>query len=234
LVDPRGSGRSDRPLNDDGYQLADYAADLETLRRHLELPGMAVLGHSAGALLALTYAADYPSRVERLVLVGGAARFAVEHAAIAEQMVAARSHEAWYAEAAAAAEEIDRADHGLTPTAFGELITRAAGFCYASYGPRQVAHASLFREEGVNVAAWLALDDNEDLRPLLPRIAAPTLVVVGEQDCVLPPAASHELADGLANGRIILVPDAGHYPWVDRPDFFAATVSAFLRNEATG
>src|SRR3954453_4916001 len=185
LVDPRGSGRSDPPAGDGGYRLDDYVADLELLREHLALPGMTVLGHSAGALIALAYAAQYRSRVDLLVLVGAFARFAEEHAAIAGRMRAARSDEPWYAEAVAAADRIGRADLQMPREELGDLIARSAGFCYASYGDRQVAHASLFRE-GVDVAGWLAVDDSTDLRALLPKVTAPALVVAGEQDCLIP------------------------------------------------
>jgi proline iminopeptidase len=231
LVDPRGSGRSDAPEQADGYRLADYAADVEAVREHLQLSRIALLGHSAGAFIALTYAATYPARVERLVLVSSGARFAAEHEAIAEAMRASRSHEPWYADAVAAGEEIAAADTSLSPPEFGKLLARGAGFCFANFGRRQRAHAQLLHE-GVNVAAWLAFDLDEDLRPLLPQIAMPALVVAGEHDCLAAPAASQELADGLPRGRMLLLRDAGHYPFVDQPDAFRAAVSAFVRDDS--
>lgn len=42
------------------------------------------------------------------------------------------------------------------------------------------------------------------------------------------PVASQELAEGLVHGRIVVLADAGHYPWVDQPDPFRSAVSAFL------
>ena len=228
LADPRGSGRSDPPPRDDLYRLADYAADLELLRSHLGLRRIALLGHSAGVSIALTYAAEHPECVERLVLVGAAARFAEEHEEVAATMRAARSGEPWYREAAAVEEPIARADRSMTNAQLGALLARGAGFCFARYGSRQAVYADLLRDEGVNVAAWLSADESEDLRPLLPRIIAPALVVAGEADCLVAPVASQELADGLPHGRIVVLADAGHYPWVDQPDPFRSAVSAFL------
>jgi proline iminopeptidase len=228
LVDPRGSGRSDPPARDDAYRLADFAADLELLRDHLGLPRVALLGHSAGAWIVLTYAAEYPERVGCLVLVGAAARIADEHEAIAAGMRASRSAEPWYGDAVAAGEATARVDRSLSNAEFGALLARGAGFCFARWGARQAAYAALLGDEGANVAAWLALDTDEDLRPLLPGITARTLVVAGEDDCLTAPPASHELAEGLAHGRIVVLADAGHYPWVDQPDRFRSAVSAFL------
>ena len=189
---------------------------------------IALLGHSAGASIALAYAAEYPECVERLVLVGAAARFADDHEAVAAAMRAARSDEPWYRDAAAVGEAVARADRSMTNAQLGELLARGAGFCFARYGPRQAAYAALLRDEGVNVAAWLAGDEDEDLRPLLSHITAPTLVVAGEADCLVAPVASQELAEELPHGRIVVLADAGHYPWVDQPDPFRSAVSAFF------
>ena len=228
LVDPRGCGRSDPPPRDDLYRLADFAADLELLRDHLNLRRIALLGHSAGGSIALAYAAEHPERVERLVLVGAFARFADEHESAAAAMRAARSGEPWYRDAVAVGETVARADRSMTGAELGALLARGAGFCFARYGPRQAAYAALMRDEGVNVSAWLAQDEDEDLRPLLPHITAPTLVVTGDADCLVAPAASQEIAEGLPHGRIVVLADAGHYPWVDQPDPFRSAVSAFL------
>lgn len=71
LVRPdwRGAGESDPPP-EGSHRIADYVSDLELLRAHLDLEQMDLLGHSFGALVALTYAAVHPERVARLVIDG--------------------------------------------------------------------------------------------------------------------------------------------------------------------
>jgi proline iminopeptidase len=229
LVDQRGTGGSDPPLAGQGYSLAEYAADVERVCEQLELARIALLGHSAGAIIAMTYAAAYPERVEQLVLVGAWARFTEEHAAITEKMRESYADQPWYADAVMADRAIEAADHSLSPSEFGALFARAGGFYFARYEAPQVATAALMGTDGVNVDAWLAYDD-EDFRPLLRQITAPTLVIAGEQDCVIVPAASREVADELTRGRLVTLPDAGHIPWVDQPDAFHATVSTFLHD----
>ena len=128
LVDPRGCGRSDPPVRDDAYGLADFAADLELLRDHLGLPEVALLGHSSGASIVLTYAVEYPERVGCLVLVGGAARVAAEHEAIAAAMRASRSAEPWFEDAVAVGEAIARVDRSVSDAELGALLARGAGF----------------------------------------------------------------------------------------------------------
>ncbi len=67
--DWRGAGESDRPA-DGSHRIEDYVADLELLRRALGLEQMDLLGHSFGALVALTYAAVHPDCVTRVVIDG--------------------------------------------------------------------------------------------------------------------------------------------------------------------
>jgi len=69
LLDPRGTGGSDRPVDAEAYRIEDYVDDLEQLRRHLGLETIELLGWSHGGMVAMAYAAAYPSRVGHLVLV---------------------------------------------------------------------------------------------------------------------------------------------------------------------
>src|SRR5881398_2795972 len=95
--DQLGGGRSpvtrDTPV---GWR--EQVADLEALRRHRAIDGLALLGYSWGALLAVLYALEHPARVERLALVCPApatARWRREF----ERRFAARMAEPWIARA---------------------------------------------------------------------------------------------------------------------------------------
>src|SRR2546422_1269440 len=68
--DQRGSGNSERPWTGE-YSMATLVEDIEGLRRELGVPQIALIGHSFGGTLALEYAAAYPTRVARLVIVAG-------------------------------------------------------------------------------------------------------------------------------------------------------------------
>jgi proline iminopeptidase len=69
LLDNRATGDSDRPPDPQTYRADRLAEDIEALRVHLGLSRMDLLGHSAGAGVAMIYAARYPERIERLILV---------------------------------------------------------------------------------------------------------------------------------------------------------------------
>ena len=67
-----------------------------------------------------------------------------------------------------------------------------------------------------------------DLRPRLATIAAPTLVVWGEHDTLVPCEVGEQLARVLPDGRLVVIPRAGHNPMWDQPDEFNRVVTDFL------
>jgi pimeloyl-ACP methyl ester carboxylesterase len=69
--DLRGRGDSDKL--EDGYNIPIHAADLSELIDELELERPILIGHSLGALIALYFAAHYPDKVSKLVLVDAGA-----------------------------------------------------------------------------------------------------------------------------------------------------------------
>ena len=56
----------------------------------------------------------------------------------------------------------------------------------------------------------------------------PALVVVGEEDAIVPLADAAALANALPMGRLRAIPQCGHVPPLERPEAFAAVVSSFL------
>ncbi|MGQ0568751.1 MAG: alpha/beta fold hydrolase [Armatimonadota bacterium] len=78
------------------------------------------------------------------------------------------------------------------------------------------------------IAALSALATRPDSRPLLPSITAPTLVVVGEEDTVTPPASSEEMVGALPHARMITIPGAGHLANLEAPEAFNRATREFL------
>jgi pimeloyl-ACP methyl ester carboxylesterase len=63
-----------------------------------------------------------------------------------------------------------------------------------------------------------ALMQRSDNRPLLPSIKCPTLVIVGREDALTPPALAEEIAAGIPGARLEMIPDCGHLSTLERPD----------------
>ena len=68
----------------------------------------------------------------------------------------------------------------------------------------------------------------DDVVPLLPRITAPTLVVWGAHDPLVPLEHGRTIAAGIPDARLVVLADAAHNPMIDRPAEFNAAVRGFL------
>jgi 3-oxoadipate enol-lactonase len=67
-----------------------------------------------------------------------------------------------------------------------------------------------------------------DLRPQLGQVKVPVLVLVGEQDEATPPPMSHEIAAGLPQARLKIIPGCAHVPQLQAPSTFLAAIGDFL------
>lgn len=74
----------------------------------------------------------------------------------------------------------------------------------------------------------------DDVRPLLSAIQAPTLVVWGERDGIVPLSHGRTLREHVPGARLLVLGRAAHNPMVDRPDDFNHAVLAFLGGEEVG
>ena len=228
LLDPRGVGLSDDPADPATFRVDRLVSDVEALRAHLGLERMDLLAHSAGANLATLYAAAYPERIARLVLVTpGLGVIAVSgdqkefNAALAP-----RSAEPWYPEARAALEKILTGDLSMEafrvsrPLYYGHWDDAARAHATVGVAARHMA-----AREGY--VAGIALDPPAT-RAALKRMTAPVLLYVGEADPMVTPAMARNAAQLFNDARVVVQPGAGHFPWIDEPSAFAASIGSFL------
>lgn len=231
LPDPRGTGGSDRPADARAYEVEDYSNDVEELREHLGLERINLLGHSHGGMVAMDYAARFPDRVEQLVLASTLARFAEEQVGAMESAMAAKAGEPWYEDARAAL-EAEQAAQFATDEELGELALRELAFYFASYGDSERAYVESLRADVPNADTLRYFNEKIfptfDLRPLLGKITAPTLVVTGEEDFITGPVCANEIEQGLSDVRKVIIRGAGHFIFVEAPEAFREAVFDFL------
>ena len=230
-LDPRGTGRSDPPGSPDAYALDDYVADLGRVQDHLEMERMDLLGHSHGSVVALLYAACYPERIGRLVLVAVGSRFHEEQVEAMHKTMQQRSSEPWFDDASAALQE-EQEGKFRDDAELGRVVARALPFSFANYGKKERVFVRLALKQPMHAAALRYFNTREfftfDVRPVLANVIAPTLVVAGEKDFLLGPPACREVANGIPDARLETLEGVGHLPWLERPEEFASAVRAFL------
>jgi pimeloyl-ACP methyl ester carboxylesterase len=231
LLDPRGTGGSDPARDSGGYAIADYAADVEELRDHLGVERLLLLGHSHGGVVATEYAASHPDRVERLILASTLSRHGPEQEAAMQQAVEARQGEPWYDDAVAAL-ETEAQGSFADGRELMELCRRMMPLYYADYGEREQRHVASLADDSLCVDATRLWEkeiwEHFDMRPLLPSLTMPTLVITGEQDFITGPACAAELAEGIPTAKTIVLPGAGHMIHVEAPERFREAVLSFL------
>ncbi len=227
-LDLRGTGKSATPQDPASYRCDRMVEDVEALREHLGLDGVDLLGHSAGANLAVLYASWYPERVSRLVLVTPSV-FAVGlpvTGADRRARVLLRRGEPWFDEAYAAFEQIAAGQAG---PAHWEAI---APFSYGRWDEAARAHhareADQSNAEAMAVYGSEGAFDPEATRAALASLPAPALLLAGEVDPGAPPNVVRTYAGLFADASYREQPGAGHFPWLDDPQAFADAVSDFL------
>lgn len=231
LLDPRGTGGSDRPTDRRAYTIEDYANDVEELRGHLGLERINLLGHSHGGMVAAAYAARHPDRVERLILASSLARWAPEQEGAMEEAIASQADEPWYPDAKAAL-EAEQAGDFATDEELADLALREMPFYFRRYGDDERAYVDTLRAHRPN-AETLRLFNQEifetfDLRPELAKITAPTLVVTGAEDFITGPPSAADFEQGIGDVVKVIIPEAGHFVFVETPAAFGGAVLSFL------
>jgi pimeloyl-ACP methyl ester carboxylesterase len=200
--DNRGCGRSERPTGP--LTLPGMAADAISV---LDAQGIArahVYGISMGGMIAQEVALRYPDRVDALVL---GATSAGGNAATPPD----RETLAFLARRATIPDEEGR--WASVPYVYSER-TRASG------GERigeDFARRRSYRFDPVGYAAQLAAAAAHDAAGRLGDIAAPTLVVHGVEDRMVPPANGRALAARIAGARLLELDDAAHLYTTDEP-----------------
>jgi pimeloyl-ACP methyl ester carboxylesterase len=228
LLDPRGVGISADPPDPATFRVDRLVSDVESLRAHLGVDRMDLLAHSAGAVLATLYAAAYPERLSRLILVtpGLAAAGADGTEEELRAALSSRAAEPWYPAARAALEKIIAGDRSL------EAFRASRPFYYGRWDDAARAHATLGISERHQAAregyfAGAALDPPAT-RAALKKLTAPVLLYAGELDPMVTPAVVRQAAPVFNDATVVVQPGAAHFPWVDDPAAFAAAIGSFL------
>lgn len=228
VPDQRGSGESGDPADPATLRVDRLVEDVEALRVHLGLERMDLLAHSAGAVLATMYAATYPQRLSRLLLItpGLITVDGDEDDAALDAALARRSGEPWYPAARPAADAIMHGDLSL------ENLVAARPFYYGRWDEEAREHATLGLTSRSVAARAGFLRDVKPNVPLikqgLAQLNAPVLLYVGELDPFVTENAARAAAPDFGDAPVIVQPEAGHYPWIDDPAAFSVALAGFL------
>jgi pimeloyl-ACP methyl ester carboxylesterase len=191
-------GRIDRP--------EDVVFWLLDLWDALSLERPVLLGCGLGGWIAAEFAARYPERLGRLVLVD----------AYGLQV-----------DGALAADEFALTPPMLRPLVFADPEASLAREWLPDAQPSERIESALHARVAAARLAW-QFPYCPKLRDRLARAKVPALILWGSQDRLVTPAHAHAYAASLPDARMVVVSGAGHYPYLETPDRFAEEVERFL------
>jgi class 3 adenylate cyclase len=195
-------GLSDRRVSD--YSLEAHVRDLEAVVDALGLERFALYGPSQGGPTAITYAVRHPERVSHLILYGSFDRwegeFHLEGRQQAEAMLT-----------------LVRQGWGSDMPAFRQFFTCAFMPDADIETIRAFNELQRVSASGDNVVDLMTAALDIDVRPLLPRVTVPTLVIHLRGDMVVPFESGRELATGIPGARFLPLDGRNHFPLPNEP-----------------
>jgi pimeloyl-ACP methyl ester carboxylesterase len=219
-LDQRGRGDSDWARDGD-YSTPAFVSDLAALVDALNLDAFILMGHSMGGRNSMAFAAKYPNRVRKLVIVdigptidpSGNTRIKEEIDAMPETfdsfeaVVEYTSKQNRYASDAVLRRRLRYATK--------ELPNGNIGWRYDVAIREQ-------RRQGTGAPPV-------DLWPALPKIACPTLIVRGKETDLLSPEVAQKMVEAMPNAVVVEIERAGHMVFEDNPQDFNTAVGAWLQ-----
>jgi pimeloyl-ACP methyl ester carboxylesterase len=189
-----------------------YAEDLQALMTHLNAGPVILAGHSMGGYVALAFAKAFPQSLAGLVLVGTKAGADTPEAAAARRASAERVR----AEGSAGVVEAMAARMLSPGNTDAGMVAEVRGFMTSS-GPDGIIAALLGMAERPDAGAWLG------------QIQAPTLVLAGADDAIMPPAEAEALARAIPRAQLKVLPKAGHLLAYEQAEAFNEALRTWLR-----
>jgi pimeloyl-ACP methyl ester carboxylesterase len=217
--DLRGFGQS--PLGPvdptDGITMERYADDLAEFLDELNLGAdqpVVFVGLSMGGYIAWQFARKYASRLRALVLLD-ARSLADTDDARAGRLKMAESVAEW--------------GSGRVAEMMGPRLSAPSTF---KTKPEIIAALRRVVENtapAAIAAAQRGLAARPDMTGFLPQIKVPTLVIVGDQDVISPPAEMQAIAAAIPNASFVVIPNSGHMTTMENPEAVNVALTRFIQ-----
>ena len=194
-----GFGKSQIPPT--AWDSSDYAEFVIAFLEKFGIPEAHFIGHSFGGRISIIVSAEYPEKVDKLILVDSAGiippRTAKYHLRV-----------------------------GLVK--IGKLLRRCGKFGVFVADVMSARAGSKDYQNAGNMRATLVKVVNQDLRPFLPRITASTLLIWGEDDQDTPVVFGQIMEKEIPDAGLVVLKEAGHFSYLDQFPQFCRIVASFL------
>jgi len=208
--DLRGHGASERAMG--AHTLAKHSADLKGLLAALSIQRATFAGLSLGGMIAMELAASNPAMVAGLALLDTAAAFPQATRDLFFELASSASFNGMSA---------------ITDTFMQLSFTPQ----FMAANPKMIAtiRKGMLASDAASIAAAARMVAKIDLHQRLSAIQCPTIVLVGEQDQLSPPALAEELATGIKGAQLHVLPGSGHASPVEQPQAVTALLAQLAK-----
>lgn len=199
-LDLPGFGKSQMPPT--AWNTSDYAQCVAAFLEKIGIPKTHLVGHSFGGRISIILSAEYPEKVDKLILVDSAG------------IKPPRTVKYYFRV-------------GIAKV--GKLLRRSGKYGdYLANAISQRTGSKDYREAG-GMRPTLVKVVNQDLRPLLSRIDASTLLIWGENDKDTPVSFGRIMEKEIPDAGLVVLREAGHFSYLDKFPQFCRIVASFLQ-----
>jgi len=230
FFDQRACGKSTADVDTASMSMKNLIDDIDQLRQKLELDQVHILGHSWGGMLAAKYAIEYPLKVKSLVLCDAmppSFRLWNEEEQILMQRTSA--YDSLLEEQIKSLDgfknqEVKWVD-SLMKISFKSQFedTTKLALLKIQLPEDYFKRSKIFEHIGPELFAF-------DLTTQLDKITAPTLIIYGDQEPATEISAP-VYKSGIASSQLVIIPNSGHFPFIEQPLRFNLAVNEFWNGE---
>lgn len=208
ISDLPGFGKEPPPKNP--WAVDDYVEWV--LGKFGQFDKFVLIGHSFGGRIAIKLAAQYPEKVEKLVLTGSAG---IRFSSLKERI---------------------KIYFYLFASKIANLVFYQPPFtCFKNYARKFLywlaGTKDYYKIESSTVKEIFKNVINEDLMPFLDKIKTPTLLLWGRNDRIIPLIHGQIMEKKIIGSKLVLIDNASHsFPYTTHPEIFVEKVTKFLRN----
>ena len=206
----RGHGDASRPL--EGYRSHDFAVDLAAFMDALEIEVAVITGGSSGGFVARRFAIDFPERTLGLVFLGSPFILRDKQGVL----------ELWESTISKLTDPIDPG-----------FVREFQMSTYTQPVPKAFLETMVRENLKVPAGVWKTtfeglLEDNSSGE--LAEIKAPTLIIWGDKDTIVPRSDQEKLMAGIEGSQLAVYPEVGHAIYWEQPAQVASDLVAFIEN----
>ncbi len=198
-LDLPGFGLSEIPPT--AWDASDYAKFLSAFFQKLHINKAHLIGHSYGGRISIVMAAEEPEKIDKLILVDSAG------------IIPPRTTKYYIRISLAKVGRLMRYCGALGNSLADGIAKRVGSEDYREAGPMR---------------ATMVKSVNQNLRPLLAKIQASTLLIWGENDTDTPISFGRIMEKEIPDAGLVILKDAGHFSYLDQLPQFCETVTDFL------